>query len=199
MHAYAHGYARGSDDSSLDTYMDTSGTPAQAHTQTCGTFFVQVHMNIGHLRELHAGWPAGWLACWRLAGLLACWLAGLLAGSSEHNSLTQVCMRIHGWVRGYFNGVITNIALSFSCSMQNGMRNPIPANHLCMDSRSHWTPSVAKRLRKPIAAEHCTHRNLMRSRVPAEEPRTRGNPCPRKLDLRRTPYAEPHRAETSPC
>ena len=42
------------------------------HTQTCGTFFVQVHINIWLVRNLDAGWLGGW----RLASLLAGWLAG---------------------------------------------------------------------------------------------------------------------------
>ena len=54
----------------------TSVTHAQAYTQMCGTFFVQVHISIWLVMELDAGWPGGWLAGWLAGGLLACWLAG---------------------------------------------------------------------------------------------------------------------------
>ena len=61
-------------------YGNISGTHAQAHTKTVGTFFVQVHINIWFVRELNAGWLvvwlAGWLADWPAGGLPTCWRAG---------------------------------------------------------------------------------------------------------------------------
>ena len=67
---------------SICMYVHTTGMFVQAHTQTCGTSFVQVHVNIWLVRELDVGWLAGWLAGSLLAGWLAGWLGSLawLAG-----------------------------------------------------------------------------------------------------------------------
>ena len=68
--------------------------------------FVQVHIHIGLVTELGAGWPAGWLAGW----LAACWLAGCLgwlawlAGQSGLAGWLADWLPCGGWLVRWLNG-----------------------------------------------------------------------------------------------